>query len=76
MTLEPELYYSAILLCITIMHYVIMHYVNHLSCDLILLPCCPDLCIEFAEYCICNNLAPSYLISTGYGPRHNCLNVL
>ena len=40
MTLEPELYYSVVVLCITIMCYVIMHYVNLLSCDLILLPCC------------------------------------
>ena len=58
MTLEPELY---IVLCITIMRYVIMHYVKLLSRDLILLPCCLDLCTEFAEYCIYNNLAASYL---------------
>ena len=32
-----------------------MHYVNLLSCDIILLPCCLDLCTEFAEYCICLN---------------------
>ena len=64
-TLEPEPYCSIIDLCITIMYYVIMHYVS-LFYHVILLFChavliCVTEFAHVAEYCIYNNLAASYL---------------